>query len=506
MKTIIFGPPGTGKTTTLLNIVDETLKSGIPPERIAFVSFTNKAADEARDRALDRFPQYQKDQFMYFRTIHSMAFREMGFKRSEVMGANNWAELSALTRMDFSGSYNIELRNNFASLEGDKVLFAMGLARSKMEPLETAGKYARTVPRLKFNHAVETILEYKRGLGLVDFTDMLERALDCRPLDIDVAIIDEAQDLSRLQWRLVERLLANAKKTYIAGDDDQAIYRWAGADVNYFQQIEGERRVLERSYRLPRSSFEYAANVIRGVSNRVPKEWSHNGTEGECNVVSQVTRVPLSNDPWLILARGKRSLSALSGTLRADGIPHTGAGGYETINEDHVLAIDAWKAVQEGQHIDDYQAIVLYKFLDSAMEGRAIDYKFEPEIVYDYNLLREKFGLLAAKETPWYDVLERIRLTDRTYYRRVGKRFGKLTHDMQHRIQLSTIHTTKGGECENVLLLAEVPKMVRDTLQGNDQDKREDERRVYYVGATRAKNRLFILRTKSPNKYPIYET
>ena len=79
MKTIVLGPPGTGKTTTLLNEVEKYLKE-TDPNRIGYFSFTQKAAYEARDRAMAKF-NYSEDDLPYFRTLHSLAFRQLESKK-----------------------------------------------------------------------------------------------------------------------------------------------------------------------------------------------------------------------------------------------------------------------------------------------------------------------------------------------------------------------------------------------------------------------------------------
>ena len=73
-KTIkIFGPPGTGKTENLLRRVQRFLKQGFSPSEICYISFTNKAVDECVDRVRKKFKEYDEDDFVYFRTLHSLA-------------------------------------------------------------------------------------------------------------------------------------------------------------------------------------------------------------------------------------------------------------------------------------------------------------------------------------------------------------------------------------------------------------------------------------------------
>ena len=97
MKTIVLGPPGTGKTTTLLNEVDKYLKQ-TDPNRIGYFSFTQKAAYEARDRAMSRFNYTEKD-LPYFRTLHSLAFQRLGLKKENVMQSRHYEDLGRKLKM-----------------------------------------------------------------------------------------------------------------------------------------------------------------------------------------------------------------------------------------------------------------------------------------------------------------------------------------------------------------------------------------------------------------------
>ena len=131
----IFGPPGCGKTTTLLNLVDRALADGVPPHRIAFFAFTRKAASEAKERASERFGLDPRADLPYFRTIHSLAYRLMGVKENEVMGPQNYKELSQATGFNFSGSMSDEEDVSFKATD-HPILQLINLAKTKKTTLK----------------------------------------------------------------------------------------------------------------------------------------------------------------------------------------------------------------------------------------------------------------------------------------------------------------------------------------------------------------------------------
>ena len=141
-------------------------------------------------------------------------------------------------------------------------------------------------------------------MQLIDYSDMLERFVSSEAtLDIDVAIIDEAQDLTPLQWKVASTAFKTAKRVYVGGDDDQAIYKWSGADVDTFINLKGKVEVLEKSYRQPKEVFKQSSLILNRIKVRRNKIYEPSDREGQVFWHNRVEGIDLSKGSWLLIAR-----------------------------------------------------------------------------------------------------------------------------------------------------------------------------------------------------------
>ena len=245
MSTIVLGPPGTGKTETLLTKVEEYLKE-TDPDKIGYFAFTQKAANEARDRAIKKF-NLTEDDLPYFRTLHSLAFRKLGIKKENVMQPHHYKDLGETLKLPLSvPAWDNDESHAFFSSESEElnIISKAKHKQIKVEQQYDLGEHSKEVSREKLIILANELEIYKREYGLIDFHDMIANFIKSDKCPkFDATFIDEAQDLSKVQWDMAKNIWKKTEDSFIAGDDDQAIFRWAGADVDSFIALDGKKIV-----------------------------------------------------------------------------------------------------------------------------------------------------------------------------------------------------------------------------------------------------------------------
>jgi DNA helicase-2/ATP-dependent DNA helicase PcrA len=494
MITKVFGPPGTGKTTYLLNRVEQELET-VHPSRIGYFSFTRKAANEARDRAVTKFPRLNPDtDFPWFRTLHSLAYRCLGVKAQEMLGPKEYAEFARQVGLEISVSSD---GDEFITRADNVILNAINIARIRGQDLHTYyNSSSLGIEWFHFEYVERSYRQFKRDKMLYDFTDLLELIVESPDLlpRLEVLIIDEAQDLSPLQWKLVSQLAERADRTFIAGDDDQAVYTWAGADVDSFLTCPGEIVVLNRSYRVPSSVHTLASNVVSRIQHRQPKAWRPRAEEGAVEWYQDFHDVDVTDGGWLILAAAHYLLEDVYTWLKAQGLLFE-RHGQRSISDAVLSAVIGWERLRSGRSVPASVVQQVYKHLgpDHVRRGFRALKAIDPEGLYTAVELIKDHGLVSV-EDPWFDALTKIGEERRDYIRAVLRRGVKLGD--RPRINVSTIHGAKGGEADNVLLLTDLsPKFAADYAVNAD-----DIHRLLYVGITRARQALHLVRPKRDDR------
>lgn len=492
MITKVFGPPGSGKTTYLLGITEQELGNGTLPMNIGYFAFTRKAATEARDRAIQKFPHLNAEtDFPWFRTLHSLAYHCLGVGHKDMMTPADYAIFAKECGLNISTSIDDAVVHT-----DNPILNEINIARIRGEDLRT--HYNRSnmdIEWFHFEYVERAYRRFKAAHLLMDYTDLLERIVEQpeRLPELDVLIIDEAQDLSRLQWKLVMALADKSKRTYIAGDDDQAVYNWAGADVESFLNCEGEVIVLDQSYRIPERVF-YLANEIAGrIQKRQPKLWHPRTEQGEIRYYNQYEQVDISSGQWLVMASTNYMLNELHNWIKSQGLLFE-RHGQRSIADSIVTAVVGWERLRAGKSVNYEVVKKVYKHLpaSSVKRGHKSLKDIDPELLYNMSDLKEKHGLLT--DEIWHKALTKIGEDQRDYLIAVLKRGAKL--GSRPPIQLSTIHGAKGGEADNVLLLTDLsPKFAKEYVKNAD-----DINRLLYVGVTRTKQALHIVLPKDEEK------
>ncbi len=476
---LILGGPGCGKTTRLMEIVEDEINRGVDPQEIAFVSFTNAAANQAKERAAERFDVDVKEGFPWFRTIHSMCYRAMEYQHDMTMTSPEWKMFSELVGEKISYRRDPDALFGGNTSDGDRLRSLNDFSAARLIPLVDAWHETGAIfswPRIR--RFVETLRRYKEDEDKIDFSDMIaEFNKQDIQVPVRVAIIDEAQDLTTAQWIATYKAFEKVESIYVAGDDDQMIYHWAGADLIGFHGVTGQREILQRSHRLPQTIFNFSQRITAQIKRRFHKSFEPADRKGRVEVLSYPDQIDLRSQTWFLLARNAYLLQGLVDIAREQGVTFL-VRGQPSVKPGHIRAIRAWTTLRNGKTVHGQDAMLLVD--DDLDKGRLYTAK--------------QLGLNDMPE--WFDGLRRIPVETREYYQRCLRNGDQL--DKPPRIRIDTIHGVKGAEADNVLVLSDYSSR---TEKGFYLEP-DNEHRVFYVAATRARQTLWIVQPQTARSYP----
>ena len=368
---LVLAGAGSGKTRVITFRIAHLIAQGIPPDAIAAVTFTNKAAEEMRERVGALVRNKSIASKLTIGTFHALGLWMLKLERKALGFPRGFAIYDQSDQLGVVRDIMREYRTAEEKFDVKAILTRISLAKNAFgAPSVHEGDRYDEITAEVFPKYVERM----RAHAAFDFDDLI-----CEPvrlLDTDAEVrdrwrarfrfvmVDEYQDTNRAQLLLVKHLVADHGNLMVVGDDDQSIYSWRGADptniLRFGEMFDGARIVkLEQNYRSRRTILAAANAVIANNTVRHGKTlWSDRG-EGEAIVHAVAADVEVEArwvaqeinrlrdagrryDEIAILYRSNIQAKGLEEELRAHSVPYVMYGGQQFFERKEVKDLIAY--------------------------------------------------------------------------------------------------------------------------------------------------------------------
>lgn len=584
---LVLAGAGSGKTTVLIARVERLIESGVRPWNILTITFTNKAADELKNRLVAKLGTEAADVFAS--TFHSMCVRILR-RDGEKIGIPK-----SFTIYDADDSLRV-VKKCLKAINLDEKQFAprpiagaISHAKESLEqPKELAAKAEKTGD-FRQKIVARVYAEYQKELheaGALDFDDLLcetVRLFRESPETLEYyqnrwryIMVDEYQDTNHVQYMLVALLAQKYKNICVVGDDDQSIYKFRGATIenilSFERQFSGAKVVrLEQNYRSTQNILSAANKVIEHNLERKGKTlWTANGDGSKITVrrcvdedseasfvadkVLDGVSVGKKYSDFAVLYRMHAQSNSIEHAFTRAGIPYKIIGGlrfYERkeikdllaymsvitnpadnlrlvriINEPKRGIGDTTVAAAERlsdatglslfeifEHADEYadlsrRSAVLMHFTDTIKSLAEEAESFDAESFFDslcektgyLDMLRaqgaegegriENIGELKTNLMKYEEAAEQPELAG--FLEEVALYTDLDRMEETDSVLMMTLHSAKGLEFPSVFVVGMEEGVFPGMQAIYDMNEMEEERRLAYVGMTRAKRNLYL--------------
>ena len=553
IKIRIAGPPGTGKTTRLTKIFYELLDKYSPAD-ILLMSHTKTAAKIIRDKILEpkTILDYQKEtgKEIYYKvqnskktlennvsTIHSYCNsiakqvtkgQEFDLDDYDIMSQmhplfnkhtmnKKFKDIDSLFRLHPFFKFNSFARNN--GMSPIEYYATLGF-----EEKNDYKYYPTELQELAKNyHSFKTDIKInERAEALLDFDDMIEyfykiKKAEPKYAHVKVLILDEAQDSSVIQRKAEEALSKNVDYFYKAGDPDQSIFEFSGADPDAFHKEFANPEIeLEQGYRCPRIVNDYCKKIIKDIWNHyeysrvwAPLKDKDTGEviEGEKymlrdleqdeNAAELRRRILETKEKFIFTYRGNDPIHTIKYLININvpfQMPYNDLKKLQRkkVFEDPTRQIKNQRLflqLANGESVVLKEIKQLLKSIDPRYLGKNYSLEKMDSIArgsYDLNFLIEKeFLRNEVKNIEDFQLINTVRsIFMKNYIREIVNN----NRDLEDkRIFVENIHTIKGKEFDNVVL---------DLTLTRTEDN-FSKKRMKYVACSRAKKTLWLVKSKT---------
>ena len=591
---LILAGAGSGKTTVLINRIANMINTGIAPWNILAITFTNKAAKEIKDRLSNALGPSGTD--VWASTFHSLGMRILMRDGGRIGIGSGFTIYDTADQKTLVKEVLKELNYSEKLFPVNSVIANISSSKDKLIGPEEYAKNSEFATNLHAKQLSNIYTLYQKKLrknNAVDFDDLIVetvRLLEECPDVLDYyqrkflyIMVDEYQDTSHSQYRLVSLLADKNENICVVGDDDQSIYKFRGADITNILEFEKQFKnakviKLEQNYRSTTQILDVANEIIKNNTERKPKKlWSSNtfGTPVKlitvehqhieahkiADLAESLKAQGKNYGDMAVLFRTNAQSRVLEEVFMQRGLPYKLLSGVKFYDRKEIKDIIAYLRVINNPSDDvslrriinepkrgigattlDKMAsisamegigmleiighIVKYDNLRSAAE-KLIKFGSMLRNFYEYSKTMSVLDLTSKilDESGYVEALKaedaveaETRIENLKEFMGLIKEFEANTPDgtlaefldgislvsdidnydeEQDAVVMMTLHSSKGLEFPVVFIAGMEEGIFPSFMSSTEPGGIEEERRLCYVGITRAKEKLFLLCTNS---------